>query len=66
MAMTDLPSDEEMVLVRYGSLVAARCGSGRFGLGTCCSATGQSGWTAAYHRYQAGVNTSESAAKVSP
>jgi hypothetical protein len=34
----DLPFDEEMVLVRSGSLVASRFGSGRIGLGTCGAA----------------------------
>ena len=32
---TDLPFDEEMVLVRYGLLVASRFGSGRIGSIAC-------------------------------
>jgi hypothetical protein len=43
----DLPFDEEIVLVRYGALVASRFGSGRISLGTCGAAAGQLRWTAA-------------------
>ena len=53
-------------LVCSGALVSSRFGSGRIGLDTCSAADGQSEWTTAYHTDRAGVNTSESAAKVSP
>jgi len=35
---TNFPFDEEIILVRYGSLVASRFGSDKIGLGTCGSA----------------------------
>jgi hypothetical protein len=41
---------------RVGVLVAARVGSGRIGVSTCGAAAGHLRWTAAYHRYQGGVN----------
>ena len=40
---TELPFDEEMVLVCYGALVASRFGSGRIGVGMSGAAVGQSG-----------------------